>query len=160
VLAYDPYVDFDVMEKKEVEPVDLEHLLKRSDFVSLHARVSRETIHILGEEEFQSMKPTAYLVNTSRGIMVDEKALIRALKEGWIAGAGLDVLDQEPPARENPLLSMDNVLVTGHAAGTTEESSIDWQEEWRKIIDEFIKGYWPINVVNPEVEPKMYLKKP
>jgi D-3-phosphoglycerate dehydrogenase len=159
VLAYDPYITADQMNELGVAPVGLEELLVQSDFVSLHLRVTDETRHLLSERQLKTMKPTAFVINTSRGAVVDEVALIRALREGWIAGAGLDVLEQEPPDQDNPLLAMDNVIVTGHAAGSSVEGIQDWQDEWRKVIDDFRAGRWPINVVNPDVQSKISLRK-
>ena len=159
VLVYDPYIPVEVIREQGAEPAGLEELLRRSDFVSLHLRVTEETKHLLGEEQLKAMKPTAFLVNTSRGAVINEEALMRAIQEDWIAGAGLDVLEQEPPDLDNPLLDMDNVMVTGHAAGTSAEGVQDWQNEWRTIIEDFIAGRWPINVVNPEVQPKAALNR-
>jgi D-3-phosphoglycerate dehydrogenase len=130
VLVHDPYIPVEVISEQGAEPAGLEELLRRSDFVSLHLRVTEETKHLLGEERLKAMKPTAFVVNTSRGAVIDEEALIRAIQEGWIAGAGLDVLEQEPPDLDNPLLDMDNVMVTGHAAGTSAEGVQDWQTTW------------------------------
>jgi D-3-phosphoglycerate dehydrogenase len=159
VLAYDPYLPAEEIIQLGVEPVGLEEVLAQSDFLSLHLRVTDETWHLMSEEQFRMMRPTACLINTSRGAVVDEAALIRALQAGWIAGVGLDVLEQEPPDLDNPLLAMDNVMVTGHAAGTSVEGIQDWQGEWRKVIEAFLAGHWPVNVVNPEVQPKVPLSK-
>ncbi len=159
VLAHDPYLPVEEITQLGVEPVGLEEVLAQSDFVSLHLRVTDETRHLLSERQLKTMKPTAFVINTSRGAVVDEVALIRALQEGWIAGAGLDVLEQEPPDQDNPLLAMDNVMVTGHAAGTSMEGMQDWQGEWRKVIEDFLAGRWPANVVNPEVQPKVSLNR-
>jgi D-3-phosphoglycerate dehydrogenase len=159
VLAYDPYLPGAEITQLGVEPAGLEEVLAGSDFVSLHLRVTDATWHLLSEEQFRAMKTTACLINTSRGAVVDGAALIRALQEGWIAGAGLDVLEQEPPDLANPLLAMDNVMITGHAAGTSVEGIQDWQGEWRKVIEAFVAGHWPINVVNPEVQPRAPLSK-
>lgn len=112
VIIYDPYVEESVVEKYGVTQVDLKTLLKESDFVSCHAPLTKETYHIIGEEQFKLMKPSAYFVNTGRGKLVDEAALIRALEEGWIAGAGLDVMEKEPPLPDNPLRKMKNVVPT------------------------------------------------
>ncbi len=92
--------------------VSLPELLKKSDFVSVHTFLSEETRHLIGEKEFKQMKPTAYFINTARGAVVDEPALIKALQEKWIAGAGLDVFEKEPVDSDNPLLKMDDVVVT------------------------------------------------
>src|SRR5205085_1540705 len=93
-----------------------DRLLAESDYVSLHAPATPETRGLIGERELRAMKPTAYLINTSRGSLVDEPALVRALTEGWIAGAALDVLTAEPPPPDHPLLGLDNAIVTPHAA--------------------------------------------
>jgi D-3-phosphoglycerate dehydrogenase len=154
VLATDPYVNEVEMQKIGVEALSFDSLLRRTDFVSLHLRLTESTRHLLGKKQFRSMKPSAYLINTSRGGVVDENSLIQALKNDWIAGAALDVLEKEPPDPQNPLLSMDNVLLTGHAAGTSVDGIEDWQEEWRTIIDAVIQRSLPINVVNPDVRPR------
>src|SRR6184192_2106271 len=119
MLAYDPYVEELVMPQYGVEPVGLTELLQRSDIVSMHAPATPDAQHLLTEEHFRSMKRSAIFVNTGRGPTVDESALVKALEEGWIAGAGLDVLEQEPPAPSNPLLRMDNVILTAHVASAS-----------------------------------------
>jgi D-3-phosphoglycerate dehydrogenase len=117
VLAHDPYVGADTLAAHGVRPAGLYELLAQSDYVSLHCPLTAETRHLIGERELRLMKPTAVLLNTSRGPVIDEAALVRALREGWIAAAGLDVLENEPPAADNPLLGLDNVVVTPHVAG-------------------------------------------
>lgn len=114
VLAYDPYV-------KAPEIRDLPVLLAEADIVSCHLPHMASTHHAIGEAQFRGMKRSAYFVNTSRGKVVDEAALTKALREGWIAGAGLDVLEAEPPDPANPLIQMENVVVTPHAAGFSDE---------------------------------------
>ena len=158
VLAYDPYIPTDQLREKGAEPVELEELLQRSDYVSLHAPLNDETRHSFGDAQLKLMKPTAHLINTCRGPVVDEAALIRALEEGWIAGAGLDVLDQEPPSPDNPLLHMDNVIITGHQASQSMETPQEWLNEVLEVLVGFVAGRWPINVVNPDVQPKIDLK--
>jgi len=157
VLAHDPHVPLETIAEQGVEPASLQELLQTSDFVSLHVRLTDETEHLLGEAQLRAMKPTAHVINTSRGGVIDEAALIRALEAGWIAGAGLDVLEQEPPNAGNPLLAMENVLVTGHTAGTTVEGIRAWQDAWRGVIEDFVAGYWPRNVINPNVRPRAAL---
>lgn len=122
ILAYDPYVSRDKAAGISAELVDFDTLLKTSDIVSINCALTTETHHLIGKRTLSLMKPTAILVNTSRGGIVDEKALQVALEEGRIAGAGLDVLDPEPPDANNPLLKLDNVFVTAHIAGATVEA--------------------------------------
>ena len=104
------------------------------------------------------MKPTATVINTSRGGLIDEAALIAALREGRIAGAGLDVLETEAPDPSNPLLSMDNVIVTAHSAASTVEAPHAWIKEWKEMIAAYLAGYWPANVLNPDVTPRTSLR--
>jgi len=124
LIAYDPHVPSDSIRDKGVEPVDLHTLLRESDVVSIHVPHNPETHHLIGRGELRAMKKTALLINTSRGGVVDEAALVEALKNGWIAGAGLDVLEQEPPDPASPLLGLDNVILTPHVACYS-ETSID-----------------------------------
>jgi D-3-phosphoglycerate dehydrogenase / 2-oxoglutarate reductase len=121
VAAYDPYLPAEVARERGVELIGLPELLARADVVSCHLPHQETTHHLIGEAQFRAMKPGAYFVNTSRGKVVDEAALIRALREGWIAGAGLDVLEQEPADPANPLLTMEQAVVTPHAAGFSDE---------------------------------------
>lgn len=148
VMVYDPFVDESAIRDAGCEPASREQVLSEADYVSLHLRLSDATRHSFGATELALMKPSAYFVNTSRGGLVDEHALIRALEEGRLAGAGLDVLEQEPPARNNPLLFMDNVIVTGHTAGSTVESIHALVAEWVSVMDSFRAGQPPLNRVN------------
>ncbi|MGQ9781871.1 MAG: 2-hydroxyacid dehydrogenase [Nitrososphaeria archaeon] len=138
LLAYDPYVKEEDMEGCGVEPRNMDALLKESDFVTIHVRLTKETEHMIGERELSRMKKTAYLINTSRGEVVDEKALYRALKERLIAGAALDVVEDEPISPTDPLLDIDNVTITPHIAGLTLEvplkSAIIIADEVRKYF--------------------------
>ncbi|MCH7801775.1 MAG: C-terminal binding protein, partial [Chloroflexi bacterium] len=116
VIAYDPYIDDAAFEAVGATSVSFDDLLSRSDYVSVHTPLNDETHHLIDAEALSKMKSNAYLINTSRGPVVDETALIYALQEGQILGAGLDVLEHEPPDPDNPLLSMDNVVITPHSA--------------------------------------------
>ncbi|RLI28401.1 3-phosphoglycerate dehydrogenase [Candidatus Bathyarchaeota archaeon] len=121
VIAYDPYVSREKAGRLGVELKErLEDLLRESDFVSIHAVLTEETEGLLGERELRLMKPTAYLVNTARGAIVDEEALVRALEEGWIAGAALDVYEREPPSSR--LTGLENVILTPHVGASTVEA--------------------------------------
>src|SRR5439155_1143776 len=123
VIAHDPQVEAMVSREVGVRMVlDLPALLGAADYVSVQVPFNARTRHLLGEREFRAMKPTAFFVNCCRGGVVDERALVRALREGWIAGAGLDVFEQEPTDPANPLLQLDNVIATPHAAGESTES--------------------------------------
>ncbi len=135
VLAHDLYVDAATMAAHGVTAVGLDELLAASDYVSLHCPLTPQTRHLIGERELRLMKPTAILLNTSRGPVIDETALVRALGEGWIAAAGLDVLEDEPPAGENPLLGLDNVVLTPHVAGY---STTGIEARWRLSVETVI----------------------
>lgn len=159
VLAHDSFVPAEDVQSQDVAPVSLDSLLAESDLVSLHVPLNDQTHHLISHPQLQRMKSSAWLVNTSRGPVVDENALIAALQTGQIGGAALDVLEQEPPASSNPLFEMDNVIITGHAAGTSVEGIQAWQDEWRQIIDAFAAGHYPINVLNRQVQPRADLKQ-
>jgi len=137
VIAYDPYIKPEVAEEMGVKLVDIKTLLKESDFISLHTPLTPETKHLINEETLKLMKPTAFLINTARGHLVDEEALNKALKDKWIAGAALDVMEQEPPVDNNPLLALDNIILTPHAAFVSEKSIIVLR---RKSMQEAIRG--------------------
>jgi D-3-phosphoglycerate dehydrogenase / 2-oxoglutarate reductase len=153
LIAFDPYVDAPTMAKLGVEKVDsLEALLARSDVVSLHTPLTKETQGLIGRAQFTAMKPGAILVNTSRGKVVDEEALIEALRSGRLAGAGLDVLWTEPPAKDHPLFQMENVVLTPHYASTTTEAIQDLAHKVNRQIVQFLRGEWPTYLANPAVK--------
>jgi len=158
IIAYDPYVPREVEEKYGVELVDLDYLLRNSDYVSLHAALTPQTHHLLGMEEFKKMKPTAYLINTARGGLVDEQALCEALSKGYIAGAGLDVLETESVSPDHPLLRFDNVIVTPHGAHYSESSALEIRRRPFEEICRIMEGRWPRCFVNPQVKEK-YMSK-
>ena len=151
VLAHDPFVEELVLTQRGVEPVGLMEMLERSDVVSMHAPGVGESARLLREEHFRAMKPTALFVNTARGSSIEESALIRALQEGWIAAAGLDVLEQEPPDLENPLLHMDNVIVTPHVASASSRMGPVRRRRVGQEIALVLTGRWPMSCVNPSV---------
>lgn len=151
VLAFDPYVDGKTMARSHTEKVSLEELCKRADVVSLHTPLTEETRGLIGVSEFAKMKRGAILLNTSRGRVVDEEALIAALRSGQVAGAGLDVLVVEPPAPDNPLLQMDTVVLTPHAASTTVEALAELAEKVSRQIIQLLRGEWPTYLANREV---------
>lgn len=147
-LVHDPFVKPEEIENAGAQAADLDDLLSQSDFVSLHCPLLENTYHLIGDRELRMMKATAILINTSRGPVVDEPALVRALSEGWIAGAGLDVLEQEPPELDNPLLSLDNVVITPHTAAHCDQFWLDGYNASLEAITHIAKGRWPRSVVN------------
>jgi len=140
ILAYDPYIEELVMSPYGVEPASLTQVLQQSD-----------AYHLLKEEHFRLMKPTALFINTGRGPTVDEPALIKALEQGWIAGAGLDVLEQEPPVSVNPLMKMENVILTAHVASASARFDPARRRRVGQELALVLNGQWPRSCVNPSV---------
>lgn len=134
VLEYDPYIPPGREKVFGAEAVNLETLLKESDVVTIHVPLTKETHHMVAERQLRAMKKTAYLINTSRGKVVDSVALYKALKDGWIAGAALDVLEEEPPEASDPLVALPNLILTPHIAFYSERSI---KEKQRKVVEEF-----------------------
>ena len=159
LLAYDPYIDEITISELGAEPVELTELLQRSDIVSMHAPGMEETAHMLTEEHFRLMKPNALFINNGRGSTVDEPALIRALEEGWIAGAGLDVFEQEPPDPENPMLHMENVVVSAHVASASARFDPQRRRRVGQEVSLVLTGRWPRACVNPSVLEKSGLQR-
>ena len=151
LVAHDPYVEETVMTRHGVEPLGLTELLRRSDIVSMHAPSTADAHHLLGEDHFRAMKPEALFINTGRGPTVDEAALVKALQEGWIAGAGLDVLEQEPAVPTNPLLHMENVILTPHVASASARMDPERRRRAGREIALVLSGRWPMSCVNPSV---------
>ena len=152
VMAYDKYVDASVMEEAGVESVGLDELLQRSDFVSCHTLLNSETRGLIGARELGLLKPTAYIINTSRGPVIDQAALIEVLKAGKIAGAALDVFEVEPLEEESELRAMENVILTSHQAATSIEALSDLKTELAENLVEWIKTDWSPAVRNTEVK--------
>jgi D-3-phosphoglycerate dehydrogenase len=153
-IAYDPYITTEVAASFGVELRDsVEEVLRESDFVSLHTPLTPATRHMIGKDQLAMMKPTAYLINCSRGEVVDEAALIEALRSGVIAGAGLDVFEQEPPAPDNPLLTMDNVVLTPHSSSLTLNGKIKMATIAVEQLLKVLRGEQPDYLVNRDVIP-------
>lgn len=151
VIATDPYVSKQKADLVNVRLVGLEDLLRESDVLSLHAKVTDETRHMIGKKELGLMKRTAYLINTARGALTDERALYEALRDGKIAGAALDAFETEPPLRDNPLLTLNNVILTPHIASWTSDAL---QKEANMAMEEvrsILLGIRPAHLANPEV---------
>lgn len=159
ILIFDPYIPDAVAEQFGVKKVSLEELLKSSDFISVHAPLNAETEHLISEKEFQLMKKTTFIINTGRGPVIHEDALVKALQEGWIAGAGLDVIEVEPVRSDSPLLQMDNVILNPHVAWYSEEAGTDLQTKAAQGVVEVLEGYFPKNLVNKQVKEKLNLKE-
>lgn len=150
LVAFDPYVQEQQLKGTKVRLAALEEVLKESDFVSVHAALTPETRGLVGEKQLRMMKNTSYIVNTSRGPLIDEKALVRALKEGWIAGAGLDVYEKEPPDVGNPLFELENVILTPHIAWYTEEAMRRLESMAVERAIQLLRGEIPKTIVNPD----------
>jgi len=151
IIAYDPYIS---SIDDRIELVGFSKLLSDSDFVSIHVPLTAETRHSFGENELKKMKKTAYLINTARGPIVDEKALYKALKNRWVAGAALDVMEKEPPDWENSLLKLDNLIITPHISFYSEESYAELKKKVAKAVLLVMKGELPPALVNPQAVEK------
>jgi D-3-phosphoglycerate dehydrogenase len=149
LLAFDPYIHELEIIKYDVEPVaQLSELLSRSDIVSAHLPLSDQTYRMMSETEFKQMKSTAIFLNTGRGNTVDETALIKALQEKWIAFAGLDVFEKEPIDPDNPLLKMENVILTAHAASASARMPVEARRRAAREVVGVLQGQTPISPVN------------
>jgi glyoxylate reductase len=151
ILYYDVERRWDVESVLNMEYADLDTLLKESDIVSVHVPLTKDTFHLINEERLRKMKKTAYLINTARGPVVDTNALVKALKEGWIAGAALDVFEQEPLPADHPLTKFDNVILAPHIASATIEARQRMAELAARNLIAVLKGEMPPALVNKEV---------
>jgi D-3-phosphoglycerate dehydrogenase / 2-oxoglutarate reductase len=152
LLAYDPFPDTAFAAHHDITLVPLERLLAESDYLTLHLPVSAESRYLINRKTLALMKPTAFLINTARGAVVNEADLLDALRNKRIAGAGLDVFEQEPPGK-HPLFELDNVLLTPHAAGVDVQSRDDMALSAARAIVSLSRGEWPAEkVVNPDVK--------
>jgi D-3-phosphoglycerate dehydrogenase / 2-oxoglutarate reductase len=151
LVGYDPYTPPAAFAAVAVEPVSLESLLRTSDIVTIHALLSAETHGIICQQTLRQMKPTALIVNTARGGLIVTDDLVRALQEGWIAGAALDVTDPEPLPMGHPLRNLPRVLVTPHAAWYSEEAEPELRRRAARTIVEALRGERPASLLNPEV---------
>jgi len=151
VVAADPFVPKAVMEAAGVEPVTFDALVERSDYISIHAPLTADTHHLFDAAVLGRMKPTAYLVNTARGPLIDEAALIDALNTGRIAGAALDVVETEPPPPGSALLACRNLILTPHTAFYSDESLVELQTKATEEVVRVLRGQRPRNPVNPEI---------
>ncbi len=155
VIAYDPFVADDFFASLGVKPASLEEVLRKSDYVSLHVPASDTTRAMINAENLAWMKPTAYLINTSRGALIDEAALLAAVRSRQISGAALDVRAVEPPAPDDPLLKEENILVTPHMAWCSLEAGRQLRERACMEIVRVLRGERPENPANSP-KPKLF----
>ena len=158
VLAYDPYLTAGEMAARGGEKVGLDELLSRSDYVSVSCPLTRESRGMIGAREFALMQPHAYFITTARGFIHDEAALLDALRNKVIAGAGLDVWAKEPPPPDHPLLQFDNVLASPHTAGVTREARANMARIAAEQVLDALDGMRPPRIINPEVWPR-YIRR-
>jgi len=166
IFAYDPYISEEAVKSHGGKKIDsLKEIFCQSDIITLHLPLTQGTYHLINEDLLRKMKPTAILINTARGAVVDEPALVKALEEGWIAGAGLDVFEnmdlfEEVPTKQYcPFFKFDNVIVTPHSAPVSVESIEEVTQRAAQEVARVLSGLKPENIVNPEVMPKLaYLK--
>jgi len=160
VIAYDPFVSPEKIRERGAEPVTLEELLKNADIISLNASLNESSRHILSDKEFSLMKNGVFIVNTARGELIDEDALVRALKSGKVAGVGLDVLKDEPPEPNNPLFGFDNVVITPHISAYTHECLFGMGDKVVTDAERVVAGELPDEIINKEVVERLkWLKK-
>jgi D-3-phosphoglycerate dehydrogenase len=153
VLAFDPYLSATEMAARGGEKVELDELLRRSDYVSISCPLTKESRGMIGAREFTLMQPHAYFITTARGFIHDEPALLEALRDKRIAGAGLDVWAKEPPPPDHPLLQFDNVLASPHTAGVTKEARENMGRIAAEQLLDALDGKRPPRIINPEVWP-------
>ncbi len=151
VIAHSPHPNEAIARDLNVELVSIDVLLYQSDFVSLHTPLNPKTRHLIDAEQLRKMKPTAFLINTARGGLVDHQALLQALQDGWIAGAGLDVFEPEHIERQNPLFAQPNVIATPHVAFYSEESLVELQTKAAANVAAILTGQRPAALINPQV---------
>jgi D-3-phosphoglycerate dehydrogenase len=151
ILAHDPNLSEEVIRENHAEPVGLDELITQADYLSLHTPLTADTHGLLNADRLRRMKPTAFVINTARGALIDLHALQRALQEGWIAGAALDVFEPERLPADHPLLALPNLIATPHVAFYSEESVLDLQIKAARNVADILAGRRPESVVNPEV---------
>lgn len=151
VIAHSPNADLSVAKALHVELLGLNEVISQSDFLSLHVPMKAETRHLINAERLRQMKPSAFLINTARGGLIDHEALLQALQKGWIAGAGLDVFESEPLDAQHPLFSQPNLIATPHVAFYSEESLVELQTKAAENVAAILIGRRPMALVNPDV---------
>ncbi len=158
VLAYDPYIPEGQSAGDGITLVDLPTLLSESDYVTIHTPLNDETRGLISVNEFRQMKPSAYIINCARGPIIDEPALVAALRDGQIAGAGLDVMEEAAPPADHPLFGMNNVIITPHVAFLSRQSVLELEVRTAKATADVLQGRMPEFLVNPAVLPHSRVK--
>ena len=152
VLAYDPYMTAEQCALRGARKVeDMDAVLRESDFVTLHSPLNEETRGLIGARELDVMKSDAFLINCARGLLIDESALYDALTGGGIAGAGLDVMEDNHPPSDHPLLGLDNIIITPHVAFFSQEATLELEQRAAREVAYVLTGRMPDNLVNPAV---------
>ncbi|WP_282940593.1 C-terminal binding protein [Paenibacillus sp. RC67] len=159
VKAYDPFMSPELAAQHQVELVDLDTLCQTADFISVHAPLTKDTQGLIGSKQFSQMKPETVIINTSRGPLMDEQALIEALRSSRIAGAGLDVLENEPIHPDNPLLNMEQVILNPHVAWYSEESERELKGKVAQNIVDVLSGFYPDYFFNRDVRHQVHLQE-
>jgi len=157
MIAHDPYMSELSISEAGAEPVSWGELLERSDYLSVHVPLNDDTRHMLNRNVFERMKPGVVVVNTARGPVIDEADLAEALMSGQVGAAGLDVLEREPPQADNPLLAMDNIVITPHVASATTRMRPETRRRAAREVALVLSGRWPMACVNPGVLPRTNL---
>lgn len=150
VLAYDPFVEPDKIKEAGAKPVELDKLMKESDIITLHCSTAPEAMGLISAQRIAMMKPTAYLINAASAFVIDNEAIIKALQDRRIAGAAFDVFETWPVRPDSPLLKMDNVVLTPHIGGATDETIVRYSQMMADDIERFTKGERPKNLLNPQ----------
>lgn len=158
VIAYDPFVSSEVADNLNVSLVNLDELCREADFVSVHAPLNEQTQGLINVQQFEAMKKEAFIINTARGPVIHEQALIDALQVGKIAGAALDVVEDEPIGQDNPLLQMDNVILNPHVAWYSEEAQEELKRKTAQNVVDVLNGYFPKYFVNHSLKKHLNLK--
>lgn len=159
VIAYDPYIPEETANRLNVRLTELNDLFRQSDYISVHAPLTKSTRGMISKEQFDLAKKDLFIVNTARGPVIDETALIAALQAKKIAGAALDVTEHEPIQKDHPLLKMENVILTPHVAWYSEESEHELKRKTAQNVVDVLSGYYPNYLVNQDVKEKIKLRE-
>jgi D-3-phosphoglycerate dehydrogenase len=151
ILVYDPFLDPNIIKEAGAKPVELDELMKKSDIITLHSSTTPEAMGLISAQRIALMKPTAYLINAANAFVIDNEAIIQALKEKRIAGAAFDVFETWPVRSDSPLLKMNNVVLTPHIGGATAETVVRYSQMMVDDIERFLRGERPKNLLNPQV---------